>query len=176
METVGRDVRKDPIGVLFLLGAMYRQVCPLAWMVPCYSNRVSQNQGANRQILLYLIPIESSYRGTTMGALSQLIDYPFSRFIPVTYVDRVFFEDMISESKRKKHFQQKLGFDYGLMYTDPSGSNHYLVVLPSVARIIDLTDMIEFYFEDEHQQQSFLAFVERLQQMNKFDFELISDQ
>ena len=111
-----------------------------------------------------------------MGALSQLIDYPFSRFIPVTYVDRVFFEDMISESKRKKHFQQKLGFDYGLMYTDPSGSNHYLVVLPSVARIIDLTDMIEFYFEDEHQQQSFLAFVERLQQMNKFDFELISDQ
>ena len=124
---------------------------------------------------LYLIPIEP-FRGTTMGVLSQLIDYPFSRFIPVTYVDRVFFEDMISESKRKKHFQQKLGFDYALMYTDPSGSNHYLVVLPSVARIIDLTDMIEFYFEDEHQQQSFLAFVERLQQMNKFDFELISDQ
>ena len=124
---------------------------------------------------LYLIPIEP-IRGTTMGTLSQLKDYPFSRFIPVTYVDRVFFEDMISESKRKKHFQQKLGFDYALMYTDPSGSNHYLVVLPSVARIIDLTDMIEFYFEDEHQQQSFLAFVERLQQMNKFDFELISDQ
>ena len=124
---------------------------------------------------LYLIPIEP-IRGTTMGTLSQLKDYPFSRFIPVTYVDRVFFEDMISESKRKKHFQQKLGFDYALMYTDPSGSNHYLVVLPSVARIIDLTDMIEFYFEDEHQQQSFLAFVERLQQMNMFDFELISDQ
>ena len=171
METVGRDVRKDPIGVLFLLGAMYRQVCPLAWMVPCYSNRVSQNQGANRQILLYLIPIESSYRGTTMGALSQLIDYPFSRFIPVTYVDRVFFEDMISKSKRKKHFQQKLGFlDYSLMYTDPSGSNHYLVVIPSVARIIDLTDLIEYYFEDERQQQAFQVFVERLQQM------IISDQ
>ena len=84
---------------------------------------------------------------------------------------------IIVESKRKKHFQQKLGFlDYSLMYTDPSGSNHYLVVIPSVARIIDLTDMIEFYFEDEHQQQSFLAFVERLQQMNMFDFELISDQ
>ena len=99
-----------------------------------------------------------------MGALSQLIDYPFSRFIPVTYVDRVFFEDMISESKRKKHFQQKLGFDYALMYTDPSGSNHYLVVLPSVARIIDLTDMIEYYFEDERQQQAFQVFVERLQQ------------
>ena len=99
-----------------------------------------------------------------MGTLSQLKDYPFSRFIPVTYVDRVFFEDMISKSKRKKHFQQKLGFDYSLMYTDPSGSNHYLVVIPSVARIIDLTDMIEYYFEDERQQQAFQVFVERLQQ------------
>lgn len=125
---------------------------------------------------LYLIPIEFN-TGTTMGTLSRLRDYPFTCFIPVTDEDRVFFEDMISKTKRKKHFQQKLGFlDYSLMYTDPSGSNHYLVVIPSVARIIDLTDMIEFYFEDEHQQQSFLAFVERLQQMNKFDFELISDQ
>ena len=113
---------------------------------------------------LYLIPIEP-IRGTTMGTLSQLKDYPFSRFIPVTYVDRVFFEDMISKSKRKKHFQQKLGFlDYSLMYTDPSGSNHYLVVIPSVARIIDLTDLIEYYFEDERQQQAFQVFVERLQQ------------
>ena len=50
------------------------------------------------------------------------------------------------------------------MYTDPSGSNHYLVVIPSVARIIDLTDMIEYYFEDERQQQAFQVFVERLQQ------------
>ena len=104
-----------------------------------------------------------------MGALSRIKDYPFTRYIPVTYVDRVFFEDMISKTKRKKHFQQKLVFDYALMYTDPSGSNHYLVVIPSVARIIDLTDMIEYYFEDERQQQAFLVFVERLQQYG-FDF------
>ena len=110
---------------------------------------------------LYLIPIEP-IRGTTMGTLSQLKDYPFSRFIPVTYVDRVFFEDMISKSKRKKHFQQKLVFDYALMYTDPSGSNHNLVV--TNYRIIDLSNRIEYRFRDECQQQVLLEFIARLQQ------------
>ena len=62
---------------------------------------------------LYLIPIEP-IRGTTMGTLSQLKDYPFSRFIPVTYVDRVFFED----ERQQQAFQvfverlQQYGFDF----------------------------------------------------------------
>ena len=42
---------------------------------------------------LYLIPIEP-IRGTTMGTLSQLKDYPFSRFIPDNKVDRVYLEDI----------------------------------------------------------------------------------
>jgi len=120
---------------------------------------------------LYLIPIEFK-TGTTMGALSRIKDYPFTRFIPVTYADRVFFEDMLSKTKRKKHFQQKLVFDYALMYTDPSGSNHYLVVIPSVARIIDLTNRIEYCFEDERQQQVLLEFVERLKQYGFVFYEL----
>ena len=110
---------------------------------------------------LYLIPIEFN-TGTTMGALSQLEDYPFTHFIPVTYVDRVFFEDMISKTKREKHFQQKLVFDYALMYTDPSGSNHYIVVTDY--RIIDLSNRTEYWFRDECQQQALLEFVARLQQ------------
>lgn len=110
---------------------------------------------------LYLIPIEFN-TGTTMGALSRLRDYPFTCFIPVTDEDRVFFEDMISKTKRKKHFQQKLVFDYALMYTDPSGSNHNLVV--TNYRIIDLSNRIEYRFRDECQQQVLLEFIARLQQ------------
>ena len=112
---------------------------------------------------LYLIPIELR-GGTTVGALSQLKDYPFTRFIPATDEDRVFFEDMISKTKRKKHFQQKIVFDYSLMYTDSSDLNHYLVVTRD--RIIDLTNRIEYCFKDVCQQQAFLVFVKRLQQMN----------
>ena len=64
---------------------------------------------------LYLIPNE--FRGgTTMGTLSRLRDYPFSSLILVTDEDRLLFEDLLSKAKKKKHFQQKLVYDYSLMY------------------------------------------------------------
>ena len=99
-----------------------------------------------------------------MGTLSRLRDYPFSSLILVTDEDRLFFEDLLSKTKKKKHFQQKLVYDYSLMYIDSSSTNHYLVV--TNYRIIDLSNRIEYWFRDEFQQQVLLEFVARLQQMN----------
>ena len=112
---------------------------------------------------LYLIPNE--FRGgTTMGTLSRLRDYPFSSLILVTDEDRLLFENLLSKTKKKKHFQQKLVYDYSLMYIDSSSTNHYLVVTNYI--IIDLSNRIEYWFIDECQQQELLEFVARLQQMN----------
>lgn len=113
---------------------------------------------------LYLIPIE--YRGgTTMGTLSRLIDYPISSYILVTDEDRLFFEDLLSKTKKRKHYQQKLVYDYSLMYKDSSNTNHYLVVTDY--KIIDLSNRKEYCVKDESQQQDLLEFVARLQQISE---------
>ena len=100
-----------------------------------------------------------------MGTLSRLIDYPISSYILVTDEDRLFFEDLLSKTKKRKHYQQKLVYDYSLMYKDSSNTNHYLVVTDY--KIIDLSNRKEYCVKDESQQQDLLEFVARLQQISE---------
>ena len=112
------------------------------------------------QIYLCPIPVRG---GTTAELTGRLHLCAFEQMILLHDTDSIILEEIMTSSRKSRHFQQKIaGIECTLLLIDSTQRKHFLIICKD--RIIDLEDRIEYKVRDDSLKQKLNSVIIRIRQ------------